>query len=73
MAKIEQHSGFLQGVDTEKHELVLAVQVVPPEPETADKTFKYDLAGWSEEAFLERLGTRCYAKTVDGVIKELSY
>ncbi|MCH7656212.1 MAG: hypothetical protein IIC95_09575 [Chloroflexi bacterium] len=73
MAKIEQFSGILQSVDTEKRELVLAVQVVPPEPETADRTFKYDLSGWSEDAFFERLGTRCYAKTVDSIIKEFSY
>lgn len=72
MARIEQVVGFTRSVDTDKKELVLAIQIVPSEPDTRDESYLYDLPDMTEDRFIELIGKRVTCTISGGIIKRLA-
>ena len=72
MAKIEMVSGILRSVDTDNNQLVLAIQVVPPEPQTEDHGYSFDLPDMDEERWLVFVGTGVECTVSDNVVKKIT-
>lgn len=73
MAKIEIIRGFLRSVDTDNQQLVLAIQVVPPEPETDDHSYSFDLPNLGDKQWLDFVGNNVSCTVSDGVVKKIGW
>lgn len=71
MPKIELIGGFLRSVDTDNEQLVLAIQVQPPEPETEDHTYSFDPSDFDNNQWLNLVGSFVNFTMVDNVAKKI--
>jgi len=71
MPKISELWGILVSVDTDDHQMVVAVKTVPPEPQTHEETYEYRLPGWTEEMFTEAVGFPVRLLIEDTIVVQL--
>ncbi len=71
MAVIKEVWGKLVSVDTDRKQISFAVQANPPEPQTYEEIYQYQLDEWTDEMFMDAVGFPIRAVVKDDSVTTL--